>query len=127
MAFATLQEAWGVTTFNPEPAFKQPPAQKPAAPALRGFQLDAAQQQLPAGESPKQTLQNYLEQVYAKKGVRGVASVLGKRLVDELCQHKRRRAGDFGGLSTWLANPEHVLMVLVVAFVLLMLADAVKS
>ncbi len=125
MAFSTLQEAWGVTTFQQEPAFKQPPPRRPQD-TLRGFEPALEVQQLPAGESPKQTLKMYMEQVYAKRGVRGVASVLGKRLVDELCAHKRARGG-LPGLGDWLANPEHVLMVLVVAFVLLILADAVKN
>lgn len=128
MAFATLQEAWGVTAFQSESSLKTSPVREPRPP-VRAYDggrpaggLADSSDRLPAGRSPRETLQRYMDGVYARSGARGVARVLGPRMVAELCSLGRGRHSALD----WLADEENVLIVLVAAFIMLLLADALR-
>jgi hypothetical protein len=125
MSFATLQEAWGVTTFVPETRLS--PAlmtnRKPIE-TRRGYKEtedDAhGHMRLPPGKSPRDTVRRYLDAVYQERGARGVARVLGRDLVRQICSVDRP------SVMSWLSNEENLLIVLVVAFVLLLITDLLK-
>jgi hypothetical protein len=85
------------------------------------------QERVPAGKSPKDTLHRYMEDVYAKRGARGVATVLGRRLVDELCALRGGKSGPAAVLDKLLGDTDTVLFVLIAAFVFLVVVDAMKA
>lgn len=136
MAFATLQEAWGVNTFQQAKAVSGSPVRRPHVP-IRALDSPAAAAvapvqapvRVPAGRSPTHTLHRYLEDVYAKRGAKGVARVLGRRMVKELCG--LRGGGGGGGFGNfnleWLGDTETVLFVLIGAFVFLVMVDSMRS
>jgi hypothetical protein len=132
--FATLQEAWGVPTFQAEPVSKAAgPARQPHVPvsaALDSAAVAAAvhpPQRVPAGKSPKDTLHRYMEDVYARRGARGVATVLGRQLVDELCALRGRKSGGAQVLDMLLGDTDTLLFVLIAAFVFLVVIDAMRG
>ena len=75
MSFATLQEAWGVTTFGVEevkPALKAEAVQREA--------LDKTE----ASQRSMYFVAQYLRDVYAQHGVAGVMSLLDERVIKEI-------------------------------------------
>ena len=132
MGFATLQEAWGVPTFQAEQVLRAGPppvrqAHVPVRAALDSATAVAAvhpPQRVPAGKSPKDTLHRYMEDVYARRGARGVATVLGRRLVGELCA---LRSGKSAALDMLLGDTDTLLFVLIAAFVFLVVIDSMRG
>lgn len=75
MSFATLQEAWGVSTFGVqemEPEAKQPRVQAEALERTEASQRSQA------------FVTNYLRETYDKRGVAGVMSLLDEEVLREL-------------------------------------------
>lgn len=75
MSFATLEEAWGVSTFGVEeikPEHKDPQVQAAI--------LDRTE----ASQRSFQFVTSYLREVYLKHGVAGILSLLDAQVVEEL-------------------------------------------
>lgn len=134
MGFATLQEAWGVPTFQAEPVLRAGPARQPHVPV--GPAIDSAAvvaavrppQRMPAGKSPKDTLHRYMEDVYARRGARGVATLLGRQLVSELCALRGgKSSGAAAALDKLLGDTDTLLFALIAAFVFLVVIDAMRG
>lgn len=117
--FATLQEAWGVTAFQPDTALSPAMVRRVPAEEHRGAGEDV-NMRLPAGENPRAVVKTYLAQIYARSGARGVARVLGRSIVADVCKLQGC------SLTDWFMDEENILVVLVVAFVLLLLADLLR-
>lgn len=145
MSFATLEEAWGVTSFaGPRP---QRPLQSPAAPLAdsrpqkplaRARQVRA---RVAAAATPEfinasedvefQNVQRALAQAYVRFGPRFVARLLPPEARHEIRQGgggDRRRGGGFGAWARdVMRSPETVLFVLIGLFVALWAWDAFSS
>ena len=59
--------------------------------------------------------------MYAAEGARGVARLLGRQCLSEVCGLRGR-----GGGLDWLLDEKNVLFVLIAAFVLLVVADLLR-
>lgn len=75
MSFATLQEAWGVSTFGVE---EIKPQMK--APAVQRDVLDRAE----ASQRSLHFVTQYLREVYAQHGVAGITSLFDENMVNAL-------------------------------------------
>jgi hypothetical protein len=75
MSFATLQEAWGVSTFgieDPTPDLKQPAVQQSVLEKAEASQRSAL------------FVQNFLRDMYQKHGVAGIMGLMDEDVVKEL-------------------------------------------
>ena len=75
MSFATLQEAWGVSSFGVQevkPEMKQPEVQREV--------LERAE----ASQRSMLFVTNYLRQVYSERGIAGIQGLLDEDVVKEL-------------------------------------------
>jgi hypothetical protein len=131
MTFATLQDAWGTPTFQAEAPlpFGRPPGRQPHT-RVQGLQtVVAAQAKAPRRAHGRHDLRRRVRALVAREGVRGLRRALGPDIVRELCRDiggfARRRLAP--GLARLLDDPEHLLAVLVGAFLLVLLADAMRS
>lgn len=75
MAFATLQEAWGVATFGVDEL-----VQEYKKPEVQNMALERAE----ASQRSMLFVTNYLREVYEKHGVAGVMGLLDDQVVKEL-------------------------------------------
>lgn len=142
MAFATLQDAWGVSSFAPPTPPVMKPLKKPFDPTtVRTYSL--------APELSSQArLRAYVRQVYADKGVQGVREVLGADIWRRVCgfrqrqqqrqhekQHRRMREAnrrqqnrDWSESLEWMwTEPESIILLIIAAFALLVAFDSLRG
>jgi hypothetical protein len=126
MTFATLEDAWGVPTFRAAPSYGGGGGSVVPIRRHPAHQVEAhSPRTRPADPELKQALRRSILQVRDRDGVRGVASLLGRDLVDELC------SASGGGGGWWdiqgvLEDPETLLRLLVGALAVLVIADLLK-
>lgn len=118
MAFATLEEAWGVRAFANENAAK--PA--PKRPAVVSSQMVVPRRPAPAQPVPvarqasvgiREAVRQALDTVLRSQGRDGVAQLLGDDLMRRVC-------GPMGGPITF----ETVVTLLIAAFAIFVLLDS---
>lgn len=159
MAFASLQEAWGVPTLTggetrpqPQPAprfeaafeaafepmasaapYSAPPPPPPPAKARPAAQAKkpAAKKQArqPAEGDDEASARRVLELAYRRAGAKGVLALLPAAAVRGLSRRRsgRRRPTIWAWLARTLADPDTVLFLLVLAFVVLVAWDGCGS
>lgn len=128
MAFATLEEAWGIRAFTAEndrqtaPAAATKPLSKPLSkpqrPAVQIVPRRPAPAQpvpvtRPAHQVVNQTVRDALDVVLRSQGRDGVARVLGDDLMRRIC-------GPMGGPITF----ETVVTLLIAAFAIFVIMDS---
>jgi hypothetical protein len=129
MAFATLEEAWGVRAFTAEndrqtspaatmPLSKQPPVTAPQRPAVQIVPRRPAPSQpvpvaRPINQAAHQAVRDALDVVLRSQGRNGVARVLGDDLMRRIC-------GPMGGPITF----ETVVTLLIAAFAIFVILDS---
>jgi hypothetical protein len=141
-SFATLQDAWGVSSF----ALPTPPVTKPLK---KPFDPTTVRTYSMAPELSSQArLRAYVRQVYADKGVPGVREVLGADIWRRVCgfrQQRRRRKQqqqharqlqrerreqhrDWSESLDWMwTEPESVILLIIAAFALLVAFDSLRG
>lgn len=145
MAFATLEEAWGLpaaanagfqqlpAVSQQQPGFKQalnqalkrtPKQSPPASPAPRagpGIPLFD-------GDAGAAEARQYLARAYARYGVQGVLQLLPRQAVASLRSSPRDRPSSFAAwLADLVSSPEKVLVVLLAVFAVFVLLDRSSS
>jgi len=146
-SFATIEDAWGVSSFAPPTPPVTKPLKKPFDPTtVRTYSM--------APELSSQArLRAYVRQVYADKGVPGVREVLGADIWRRVCgfrqqqrrqqqqQHARRRQKqqqqvhreqhrnrDWSESLEWMwTEPESVILLIIAAFALLVAFDSLHD
>ena len=145
-SFATIEDAWGVSSFAPPTPPVTKPLKKPFDPTtVRTYSM--------APELSSQArLRAYVRQVYADKGVPGVREVLGADIWRRVCgfrqrrdrdasRHQRRRQQqqqqqkqqkqqkrDWSESLEWMwTEPESVILLIIAAFVLLVAFDSLHD
>lgn len=144
-SFATIEDAWGVSSFAPPTPPVTKPLKKPFDPTtVRTYSM--------APELSSQArLRAYVRQVYADKGVPGVREVLGADIWRRVCgfrqrrdrdasRHQRRRQQqqqqqkqqkqqkrDWSESLEWMwTEPESVILLIIAAFALLVAFDSLS-
>lgn len=123
--FATLEDAWGVTTFGAQQSYGSssiiPVRRRPVRPAEAAGprMLRAPDHEL------KQALRRSVLEARERHGIAGVARLLGPDLVQELCS-AAGGGGAWWDLQAALDDPETLLKLLVAAFAVLVVVDLLK-
>lgn len=139
-SFATLQDAWGVTSFAPPTPPVTTPLKKPFDPTtVRTYSM--------APELSSQArLRAYVRQVYADRGVPGVREVLGADIWRRVCGFRQRRERekharsqrqhrqqqqsrrDWSESLDWMwTEPESVILLIIAGFALLVAFDSLRD
>lgn len=140
MSFATLEEAWGMSTLGPvgPPVTAAPPPllrHRPGRQPFSSLRQPGAADNLPGdGELPRsasddldyQNTQRYLARAYARFGPGVLLKLMPPEAVRQLGVVASRRRVRRGGwnLRAMLNKPEALLFVLILAFVGFVLWDA---
>ena len=132
MAFASLQEAWGVPTLGPalddaRPAAAAPlssaPEPPPSARAAATRSRAAAPRRRAVPTDPDVAVaRRALDRAYRRAGTEGVLALL-PRCVAKALRRRRRERGAWAWLAGALADPDTVLFLLVLAFLALVIWD----
>lgn len=136
MAFASLEEAWGVATLGEA---KAPASPSTAAAAAAVSTPTAARYESPRQEAALDTdedaiARRVLDRAYRQRGMAGVLALLPKRAARRHASGRRgrRSAGGRGGevwewLSDVLSDPDVVLFLLVASFIMLVAWGALRD
>jgi len=121
MAYATIEEAWGLKSFARESSrpekrvvIKTPPIKRPPA-----FESSTPHRPVPTVRD----VQKFIAGLYAKSGASGVIQLLGPQISKALCG---KAADAKSWLSSLLEDPEKMLMILAVLFGVIVLLDVTK-
>jgi hypothetical protein len=122
MAYATIEEAWGLKSFARESSrpekrvvIKTPPIKRPPA-----FESSTPHRPVPTVRD----VQKFIAGLYAKSGASGVIQLLGPQISKALCG--KAAANGKSWLSSLLEDPEKMLMILAVLFGVIVLLDVTK-
>jgi hypothetical protein len=123
MTFATIEEAWGVSSLYNDDSARQRVRSSPKA--VSTPKTFAAPKHIPftapthAARLNARDVRRYISGVYAKHGAAGVLELLGPNV--SVCQSNQ---GD--GIGSFFQDPEKMLVALGVLFVAIVLLDVTK-
>jgi hypothetical protein len=127
MAYATIEEAWGLKSFARESSrpekrvvIKTPPIKRPPVISPSAFASSTPHRPVPTVRD----VQKFIAGLYAKSGASGVIQLLGPQISKALCG--KAAANGKSWLSSLLEDPEKMLMILAVLFGVIVLLDVTK-
>jgi len=135
MAYATIEEAWGLKSFASEerprkrvvvktPRVTSPRVTSPRVTSPRMTSPSAFVSSTPHRPVPTvRDVQKFIAGLYAKSGASGVIQLLGPQISKALCG---KAADARSWLSSLLEDPEKMLMILAVLFGVIVMLDVTK-
>ena len=121
MSYASIEEAWGVTTFSSGTTLTTPvttPQDPTPVPAKDPWKVEDAVSKQESSIRKQQYVRAYIDEVYERKGLMGVLGLVNRRIMNDL------RAATFMNPS-WM-KMDQVLTVLLGLFALVVVLDIIK-